>query len=156
MVTKEIQHFKGGCISTRLKEWAKITSDPEILQTVKGLTLDFLEEPSINKVGMKSGQNSPQIMSEVDKLLKNGIVINIAHEEGEFISPIFLRSKPDGTNRVILNLKNLNQPLEYNHLKRETIHSVAHFIKQNYYLLKIDLKDGYYSVKILEKHTKYH
>ena len=82
-------------------------------------------------------------------------MINTAHEEGEFISPIFLRSKPDGTNRVILNLKNLNQPLEYNHFKMETIHPVAHLIQQNYYMLKIDLKDAYYSVQILEKHTKY-
>ena len=122
---------------------------------MKEFALGFLEEPSINKVGMKNGQNSPQIMSEVNKLLKKGIVINTAHEEGEFISPIFLRSKPDGTNRVILNLKNLNQPLEYNHFKMETIHPVAHLIQQNYYMLKIDLKDAFYSVKILEKNTKY-
>ena len=37
----------------------------------------------------------------------------------------------------------------------ETIHSVAHLILQNYYMLKIDLKDACYSVKILEKHSKY-
>ena len=116
----------------------------------KGLTLDFLEEPSINKVGMKSGQNSPKIMSVVNKLLTKGIVINTFHEEGEFISPIFLRSKPDGTNRVILNLKNLIQTLEYNHFKIEIIHSVAQLIQQNHYMLKIDLKDAYCSVKILE------
>ena len=59
-------------------------------------------------------------------------MINTAHEEGEFISPIFLRSKPDGTNRVILNLKNLNQTLKYNQFKMETIRSVAHLIQQNY------------------------
>ena len=81
-----------------MKEWAKITSNPEILQTVKGLTLDFLEKPSIKKVGMKSDQNSIQIMSEVNKLLKKGIVIYTAHEETVFIPPIFLRSKTDGTN----------------------------------------------------------
>ena len=82
-------------------------------------------------------------------------MINTAHEEEEFISPIFLRSKPDGTNRVILNLKNLNQTLKYNQFKMETIRSVAHLIQQNYYMLKVDLKDAYYSVQILEKHTKY-
>ena len=104
---------------------------------------------------MKSDQNYLQIISEVNKLLKKGIVINAAHEEGEFISPIFLRTKPDVTNRVILNLKNLNQTLEYNHFKMETIHSVAHLIQQNYYMLKTDLKDAYYFVKILEEQTKY-
>ena len=37
----------------------------------------------------------------------------------------------------------------------EAIHSVAQLIQQNHYMLKIDLKDAYCSVKILEKHTKY-
>ena len=68
------------------------------------LTLNFLEELYLNKVeinnevGMKSGQNYQQIMLKVNKLLKKGIVINTAHEEGEFISSMFLRSKLDGTN----------------------------------------------------------
>ena len=59
------------------------------------------------------------------------------------------------TNWVILNLKNLNHTLEYNHLKTETINSVAHSIQQNFYMLKIELKDAYYSMKILEELTKY-
>ena len=53
---QKLQDFKGGSISTKLKEWAKITSDQEILQIVKGLTLGFLEDPSINKVGVKSAR----------------------------------------------------------------------------------------------------
>lgn len=82
----------------------KIPISPEILQTANGLTLNFLEELSLNKVeinnevGMKSGQNYQQIMLKVNKLLKKGIVINTAHEEGEFISSMFLRSELDGTN----------------------------------------------------------
>ena len=62
-----------------MHEWAKITLDPEILKTIKGLTLQYLEEPSVNKVGMKSGKNSPQIMSEVNKLRNKSLVINPAH-----------------------------------------------------------------------------
>ena len=71
---------------------------------MNGLTLNFLEELSLNKVeinnevGMKSGQNYQQIMLKVNKLLKKDIVINTAHEEGEFISSMFLRSELDGTN----------------------------------------------------------
>ena len=63
---------------------------------------ESLEEPSTNKVGMKNNQNSPQIMSEVNKFIKKAIKINATHDEGEFISSIFLRSKPDGNNQVIL------------------------------------------------------
>ena len=82
----------------------KIPISPEILQTANGLTLNFLEELSLNKVEinneveMKSGQNYQEIMLKVNKLLKKGIVINTAHEEGEFIPSMFLRSELDGTN----------------------------------------------------------
>ena len=37
----------------------------------------------------------------------------------------------------------------------EAIHSVAHLIQQGYYMLKSDLWDAYYSVKMLEEHVKY-
>ena len=89
-VQQKLQNSKNGCNSTKLHEWSKIKSDPEILQTKKGLALEFLEEPSVNKVGMMSEPNSPQIMSEVNKLLKKYIGINTAHEEGEFIFPTSL------------------------------------------------------------------
>ena len=44
--------------------------------------------------------------------------------------------------------------MEYKHCKMGTIHSVAHLIQQNYCMVKIDIKDAYYSMEIL-KHTKY-
>ena len=146
----KLQNLKGSCIPNKLKEREIITTDPEILQIVKGLTLEFLQESSINKVA-KSFTNS--VRSK--QTYKKGIVINTAQKEGEFISPIFLRSTPDGANRMILNLKNLNQTLEINCVKMETIHLVAHLIQRNYYMLKITLKHAYYCVKILEEHTEY-
>ena len=56
-------------------------------------------------------------MSEVNKLLEEVIVINISHKEGELISPIFLRLEPNGTNQVILNLKNLTKLWNTTNLK---------------------------------------
>ena len=55
---------------------------------------------------------------------------------------------------MTLNFKNLNQTLEYDHFKIETIHSAAHLIQQNHCILEIDLKDACYSVEILEEHRK--
>ena len=42
---------------------------------VKELRFEFLKGSSIDKVGIKSGQNYLQILSKVNKLLKKGIVI---------------------------------------------------------------------------------
>ena len=128
----------------------KIISNPDILQTVKRLTLETLEESSIDKVSKFSTNN---VRSK--QTYKKSIMINTAQEGKEFISPIFLRSTPDWTNRMILNLENLIQTLKCNHFKTKTVHLVAHLIQRNYYMLKITLKDAYYSVKILEEHTEY-
>ena len=97
---------------------------------VKELRLEVLEEPSIDKVGIKSGHNYLQIMSEVNKLLKKGIVI-------------FLKLKPDETNRVILNLKNLVKTLKYNHFKMEQFIQPPILYNKVIHILKIDLKDAY-------------
>lgn len=60
-------------------------------------------------IKLRSEQNYPQIMSEVNKLSKMGIAKNTANEEGKLISTIFLRSKSDSSNQKILNLKYLKQ-----------------------------------------------
>ena len=70
------------------------------------------------------------------------------HEHVEYISPIFLREKTDGTQRLILNLKHLNKYLEYKHFKMQTLQTILTLIQPNCYMATIDLKDAYYSVKI--------
>ena len=67
-------------------------------------------------------------MTEINKLVGKGVTEYTEHEKGEFILPIFFRSKSDGTSRLILNLKTLNEFLEYNHFKMETVHSVTDLI----------------------------
>ena len=70
------------------------------------------------------------------------------HEPGEFVSPIFLRSKKDGSFHMVLKLKNLNKFVVYHHFKMDTIWSAVNMMKQNCFMASIDLKDAYYSVPI--------
>ena len=42
----------------------------------------------------------------------------------EYISPIFLRQKPDSSYRLILNPKKLNENMPYIHFKMETFQSI--------------------------------
>ena len=89
------------------------------------------------------------------KLLQKGVIIKSVHEIGEIISPIFLRDKPDGSHRVILNLKATNAFVDNSHFKMETIRSILKLIYPNCYMASIDLKDAYYSVKIHDSYQKY-
>ncbi len=64
------------------------------------------------------------ISKEVTKLLELGVIINSNHEHGECISPIFLVPKPDGSHRLIFNMKYCNQAVLYRHFKMDTLPSI--------------------------------
>ena len=70
------------------------------------------------------------------------------HEPAEYISPVFLKLKTDGTQRLTLNLKNLNKHVEYKHFKMQTLPTILNLIQPNCYMATINLKDAYSSVKI--------
>ena len=85
------------------------------------------------------------IDNEIQKLLKKKVIVKCDHEEGEIISPTFLKEKPDGSFRFILNLKKLNENITKIHFKMETIMSILKLVTPLTYFTKIDLKDVYYT-----------
>ena len=54
------------------------------------------------------------IDNEIQKQLKKKVIVKCDHEEGETISPTFLKEKPDGSFRFILNLKKLKENWKHN------------------------------------------
>lgn len=137
--------------------WQELTSDPEIFNTVKGLNIDFMSNPWQNKTPNQercSLEESRIIESEINKLLVKGVIIPATNEPGEFISIIFLRSKPDGTHLMILNLKKLNESVLYQHFKIDTLCAVVRKMNPNCYMASIDMEDAYYSVPVADSNKK--
>lgn len=122
--------------------WETITSDKYILQAVKGYKIEFIDNVGprqthlLREIGLNA-QECDIVVQEIDKLLNKGVVIESQHENGEFISNIFLRRKKDGNYRMILNLKCFNENVSKHHYKTH-----------------VDLKDAYYSVPIHQSHQK--
>ena len=46
-----------------------------------------------------------------------GVIVPLSPEKGDFVSTTFLYPKKDGSHCTILNLKQFNKFVEYNHLK---------------------------------------
>ena len=63
------------------------------------------------------------ITTEINKLLRKGVIVETNHTEGEFIS-IFWRPKKDRSHGLILNFKKINHFAEYYHFKVETLENV--------------------------------
>ena len=157
-LTDKVKSFKAGCIADKIMVWSSLTTDTEILSTVSGLPLEFESRPDqqfyANKQNFTS-EESKFIDTEIYSLLQKNVIEESLHEPGEFISPIFLRPKSDGSFRLILNLKKLNKFMPKIHFKMDTIHTVTELIHESSYMTKIDLKDAYYSIPINENDKKY-
>ena len=117
----DISMFTGG----RLKhsKWKSLTSDKIILNAITGHKIEFLDIPNQHapKPNLRfSSKEITAINNDVAELLKKGVIVRCNQEKNDFVSPIFVRPKKDGHHRLILNLKDMNQYIEYHHFKMDT------------------------------------
>ena len=138
--------FKAGRIQYYLNEWETISSDCNILDIVKGCQIEFksntLNQMKHSKEIKFSNVETGFIDTEIKRLLEKGVIVPSCHETGEFLSTIFVRPKPDGSHRLILNLKRFNEHVAHPHFKI-------------CYMALVDLKNAYYSVHVDTKHQKF-
>ena len=153
-----MKKFEAGQISKYLSEWEKLTSDPEILQIVAGDIITFDNDPPEKSVTRKcnvSTETKVSMDEEILSMKSKKIIVGCSHEPGEFLSPIFPVGKPDGSLRIILNLKELNQSVEYLHFKMDSIKVVLSHVTRGCFMASLDLKQAYHSVKIDDDYQKY-
>ena len=86
--------------------------------------------------------------AEVGKLLDMGIIEESCHEAGEVISSVFLVRNVDGSHRMILNVKQFNESVEYEHFKVENLSAATQMMKHGCFIASADLRHAYYSVSI--------
>ena len=141
--------------------WKEITDDPDVLDWVEHCHIEFIDNlPPIQKSGYKiikfNDSESTIIDSEIKKLLSKGVIVESTNSEEEFVSSIFLRIKKNGLDyRIILNLKELNNFVVYQHFKMESLKSETDFMTQGCFMASIDIRDAYYTVSIAVEHQKY-
>ncbi len=124
--------------------------DPEVLDMVRGTPIEFATIPVQSSCQRKTSFTSTEV-----SVIETRDFEFTHYEPGEYVSPIFVRPKKDGTTRMILNLKSLNQSVVYLHFKVDTLKDAIRLMKPSCYMASIDLKDAYYSVPINKSHQKY-
>ena len=145
-------------VTLKLRQWSSITSDKFIIETVKwGLKIEFISKP-VNKHTPQmahSAEESEIVSGEIAKLLKKRVIKECDREKGDFISTIFTRRKKDGGMRTILNLKQLNKHVTYQHFKMAPLSDVFKIIQPNCWMASVDLKDSFYTIPIHNAYQKY-
>jgi hypothetical protein len=141
-----------------LNEWKKLTSDSWVLQTVQGYKINFTHVPVQENIPNEINFSESEkllVDQEIHTMLAEGAIIHSNHEEGEFISNLFLVPKSNGKFRPVINLKRLNEYVCYEKFKQETFTFVLELIQPNDWFISLDLRSAYWSVPIHEDYIKF-
>lgn len=153
------KNFSAGKMVHFIENWKLITSDQTILSFVSGYSIEFDSNPfqTFIPVPIKFNESETEtIDNEISDLFKKGIIEHATSDnDDEYISNIFLRPKKNGKFRVILNLKHLNNFIEYHHFKMETFTAALGLVSENCFFGSIDLQDAYYSCPVHESDRKF-
>ena len=126
--------------------WQIITSNYSILSAIRGVKIEFVAHPKQTLIPREYNFNAAEVViidKQIEKFLQTGVIETTSHCKGEYISNIFIWPKKDGSYRLILNLKNLNQFVQYHHFKMENLKSAITLMSPNCYMASIDLKDAH-------------
>lgn len=96
-----------------------------------------------------------QVKEHIVQLSSKGVISRCHSQKKQFVSGIFLIPKPDGSSRLILNLKKLNEFIETEHFKMEDHKVACKLVSRNCFMGKLDFKDAYYMIPIDKNYRKY-
>lgn len=103
-----------------------------------------------------SAAQQEAVQAEIDKIALQGAIHPFSfNTEGGFVSSIFLVDKKDGGHYPVINLKNLNSFVNFQHFKMEGTHMLQDLLKKGDFMLKLDLKDAYFTVLVWKGHQKF-
>ena len=153
------ENFKAGKVTLYYQNWTKLTSDNYILDIIaNGYKIEFESLPCESchrgEIPFSEKQNVA-INTLLQKMIDKNVIERTEAVPGQIISNIFVVPKQDGTFRLILNLKNLNEHVEKIHFKMETLKTAVQLVKKGCYFAKLDFKDAYYSIPVHKHFRKY-
>jgi len=124
-------------------KWREVTSDSRILNWIQDYVIPFSKrvQKSIPKETSWSEKERDIIRDHIDKLIIKGAISRCQPSKDQWLSKIFLVTKPDGTYKLILNLRKLNKFIETEHFKLEDCKVVIGYLKKLGFLSVIYLDD---------------
>ena len=148
----------GGRLAHFAKNWEEISNDPWILETIRGYQVEFHTIPQQvgypNEIQLDATQ-SQALTKEVEELVRKEAIVSPPYNDVGFMSQMFLVPKSDGSWRPVINLKSLNKYVIARHFKMESIRTAKGLMQTGDWLVKLDLKDAYFSVPIHPSSQKF-
>lgn len=116
------------------------------------MRLDWKFKPRQSKTCRQTREFALETKLLIEEYIQRGIVERSSNVSCN--SPFFLLKKGEKT-RPILDLREVNKALHYNHFKMEGLAAAKPLISRESWFTKIDLKDAYLSIRIREEDRSY-
>ena len=93
----------------------------------------------------------------IEDLIQKGAVAHVQPEADQFISTLFLVEKESESEefRPVINLRPLNRFVRTESFRMESLQIAKNLIQPGDFLMKLDLKDAYYTVPVHQDHRRY-
>ena len=121
-----------------------ITTDPCILETVRGYKIPFVCQPRQwrkRHTKAKSKVETSSIKEAISQLQLKGAIKIVQEQPNQFTSTLFV-VKQTSKKRPIFNLKNLNRCVQPCKFKMEGLDTVRKLIQLGDFMMKLDLQDA--------------
>lgn len=111
--------------------------------------------PKINSA--KEPTIKRQMPKAISSLISKGAIKEVVTHPEKFLSTVFLIEKKDrsGDFRPVIDLKGLNQFLPKKTFMIEGLNTARSLLHQGDFMMKINLKDAYYSILVQPNYRKY-
>ena len=95
----------------------------------------------------------PKLKEELDRMEKLGVISKVP-EPTDWVSSLVVVEKPDGSIRICLDPKDLNQAIKRSHLQLPTAEDIISKMTGAQYFSKLDASSGYWQTKLGEESSK--
>ena len=151
----------GGRLQGYWRVWKELFPDSTAHVTLrKGAKWSFLTTPPLSPVPVlfpTSPEQQLLLQSAAQTLVQKGAVEQLPDPVTTpgFYSRLFLRPKPTGELRPIIDLSRLNDHIECKHFKMETAQSIQQAVQPGEWMFQVDIKDAYLHIPVRPHLRKY-
>ena len=136
-----------------LSDYDDVFGEIGLLSGEHHINLDKSVPPVINPPRRVPFGLKKQVKNELDRMLRLGIISKV-EEPTDWVNPVVIVEKPNGSIRICLDPKDLNQAIKREHFPMQIADEIIADMAGDKYFSKLDASSGYWQVGVDDASSK--